>query len=84
MAHRLGRPAAEVAAIALPESAAAIARKKDGARGGDEREKLRLAFLDLGAPGELRQARAELGQARIARDEYYATIPTVLLLALRS
>ncbi|MCC6292093.1 MAG: DUF1553 domain-containing protein [Bryobacterales bacterium] len=77
-------PAAEVAAIALPESAAAIARKKDGARGGDEREKLRLAFLDLGAPGELRQARAELGQARIARDEYYATIPTVMVMTERA
>lgn len=77
-------PASEVAAIAVAESAAMIAHKKEAARDEAEREKLWLAFLDLGAPGELRQARAALGQARIARDAYNATIPTVMVMQERA
>ena len=74
--------AGEVAAVALAEPVAAIARKKN--RSEAEREKLRLAFLEWGAPEELREARALLGQARIARDEYYATIPTVMVMEERA
>ncbi|MBN8733656.1 MAG: DUF1553 domain-containing protein [Acidobacteria bacterium] len=74
--------ASEVAAVALAEPVSAIARKKE--RTAAEREKLRLAFLEWGAPEELREARALLGQARIARDEYYETIPTVMVMEERA
>jgi len=79
---RRAMAASEVAAVALAEPVAAIARKKE--RTEAEREKLRLAFLEWGAPEELREARALLGQARIARDEYDETIPTVMVMEERA
>jgi len=45
-----------------------------------EADKRRLAFLDRHLPPELKAARDEMRQARRERDEYFATIPTVMVM----
>jgi hypothetical protein len=76
--------AEEIAVVALETPLEAIAKKKPERRSEAEREKLRLAFLDLDAPPELQQARARLGQAQIERDAFYAKIPTVMVMEERA
>ena len=76
--------AAEVAAVALDTPLRSIAAKKQDQRTEAEREKLRLAFLDTAAPQTLQSARARLGEARLERDAFYMTIPTVMVMEERA
>src|SRR4051812_38983926 len=55
------------------EEAAALADHEDA--------KARLAFLETGAPAEIRRARAALEEARAERDALYDGIPTVMVMA---
>jgi hypothetical protein len=56
-----------------PEEAAAIA--------GVEQARLSLEFLETGAPENIREARRRLRSLRTARDKFYESIPTVMVMA---
>jgi hypothetical protein len=74
----------EIAAVALDTPLDQLAKIKQDRRTQDQREKLRLAFLDLAPPARLRDARDALETARRKRDEFCATIPTVMVMAERA
>jgi hypothetical protein len=71
----------EVAALTVPESIDAIARKKN--RTAAEAGKLRLCFDERFAPARITQARADLARAIGERDTFYKTIPTVMVMRER-
>jgi hypothetical protein len=74
----------EIAAIALPAALGELAGKTRDQRSKTEREKLRRAFLDLAPPPAFQEARAAHKEARSARDKFFETIPTVMVMAERS
>jgi hypothetical protein len=74
-------PAEEVGTLPLRATLNELAARK--MPGAAERRLLELAFLDLAAPAPLREAREELRLRRIARDDFYAKIPTVMVMTDR-
>jgi hypothetical protein len=46
-----------------------------------QQAKLNLAYLDIAAPKEVKQALAEVAKAQTERDTYYDSIPTVMIMA---
>ncbi|MBX5497279.1 MAG: DUF1553 domain-containing protein, partial [Bryobacteraceae bacterium] len=75
--------AEEAAVIALLDPPSALAQIPPGKRTKAQADKLRYAFLDLAAPEKIREARARLARLRAARDGYYSTIPTVMVMKER-
>ncbi len=71
----------EVAALALPESLSRIAAVPPAARSAAERAKLHLAFLATGASPVARALLDNIAQAQAKRDDFYASIPTVMVMA---
>jgi hypothetical protein len=70
----------EAAVVAVPDSIAAIARLEPDKRTAAQGDKLRVWFEKNAASDEVKQARQALLAARKARDEYAATIPTVMVM----
>jgi len=69
----------EAAAVSVRESIAKLAALPERTRA--QQAKLDLAYLDLAAPPEIRQALAELGKSQIERDTFFDSIPTVMTMA---
>ncbi len=60
----------------IPEIASIAPAKRTPA----ETNKLTFCFLDQYAPEDVQESRLQLAEAQKARDEYYATIPTVMVM----
>ncbi len=73
----------EIAALSAHETPAAIARIDRGKRTAGQQRKLDLCFLDRHLPAELASARKEILEAKSERDKYYASLPTVMVMAER-
>jgi hypothetical protein len=69
----------EAAAVSVREPIAKLAALPRRTR--TQQAKLDLAYLDLAAPPEIRQALAELAKAQLERDTFYDSIPTVMTMA---
>ncbi|HEV1285901.1 MAG TPA: DUF1553 domain-containing protein [Bryobacteraceae bacterium] len=69
----------EAAAVSVREPIAKLAALPRRSR--IQQAKLDLAYLDLAAPPEIRQAFAELAKAQIERDTFFDSIPTVMTMA---
>jgi hypothetical protein len=69
----------EAAAVSVRESTATLVVLPQRTRA--QQAKLDLAYLELAAPPEIRQALAELTKAQIERDTFFDTIPTVMTMA---
>jgi hypothetical protein len=69
----------EAAAVSVREPIAKLVALPQRTR--RQQAKLDLAYLDLAAPPEIRQALAELAKAQIERDTYHDSIPTVMTMA---
>jgi hypothetical protein len=72
--------AAEVGVLASPTPVDEIARKPAEARSAAERDKIRDYFLEHGAPPAIADVWKGLLAARAARDEYYESLPTVMVM----
>ncbi|HYP12497.1 MAG TPA: DUF1553 domain-containing protein, partial [Bryobacteraceae bacterium] len=73
----------EVAALTDRESLDAIARKPGGKRSKGNLAKLRLAFLERYSPTSVQRARAELTERTRERDQFLATVPTLMVMRER-
>jgi len=71
----------EVAALGARRSLAAIAATAAGKRSLAESEKLEAAFWEHGASADAREARLAVADAQEARDDYYGSIPTVMVMS---
>jgi hypothetical protein len=71
----------EAAVIPLRESLKQIAAMSPETRSKAQADKLRFAFLELRAPKDVRRARSQLLAARRERERFYASIPTVMVMA---
>ncbi len=69
----------EAAAVSVREPIAKLAALSQRTKA--QQAKLDLAYLDLAAPQEIKQALAEIGKAQLARDTFYDSIPTVMTMA---
>src|ERR1700722_20357350 len=69
----------EAAAVSVREPVAKLAALQQ--RTKSQQAKLDLAYLDLGAPREIKQALADIGEAQHERDTFYDSIPTVMTMA---
>ncbi|MCC6585754.1 MAG: DUF1553 domain-containing protein [Bryobacterales bacterium] len=70
----------EIAAVALQDRLAGIARLPAQQRSPAQRAKLRLAFLDAYLPPEAKAAKTRIEEAEIARAKYWNRIPTVMVM----
>jgi Protein of unknown function (DUF1553)/Protein of unknown function (DUF1549)/Concanavalin A-like lectin/glucanases superfamily/Planctomycete cytochrome C len=71
----------EAVAIAARESVAQIAAIPAAQRTRAQTEKMRLAFLETGAPADVKTARATLETLRDGREKFYESIPTVMIMS---
>ncbi len=71
----------QAAVLALRDSIHAIAATPPAARSKAQADKLRFCFVEKAAPKEIRQARLELEMDRKLRENFYASIPTVMVMA---
>ena len=70
---------AEVRALSVSESVAAIARSPH--RSQAQSDKLALCFLEQWAPQQIKEAEAAAIRAKAERDRYYDSLPTVMVMA---
>ena len=70
----------QTAIIPLRQSIHEIAAIAPEARTKAQADKLRFAFLDSAAPKDIRRAREELAAARKERQQYWDSIPTVMVM----
>ena len=70
----------QAAIIPLRQSIHQIAGIAPEARTKAQADKLRFAFLDSAAPKDIRRAREELAAARKERQQYWDSIPTVMVM----
>jgi hypothetical protein len=70
----------EAAVVATPDTISSIAKLPPEKRTAAQRNKLRTWFEENAAPADVKGARRALTAARKARDEYAATIPTVMVM----
>jgi len=68
----------EAAALSVAEP---ISRIPAAGRTKAQQAKLDLAFLETAAPKDIRETRAELAKLQAARDKFYDSIPTVMVMA---
>jgi hypothetical protein len=71
----------QAAVIPLRKSIHEIAAMSPEARGKPEADKLRFAFLEKSPPKEIRRAQEELLAARRERQQFWDSIPTVMVMA---
>ncbi len=71
----------EAAGLAETSTSAEIAALPAARRSRGQRAKLELAFLDSAAAAEFRDPRGALDRAQTERDQYYDSIPTVMIMA---
>ncbi len=76
-------PPPEIAALACSDSLAAIARLPARERTAAERDKLFWAFLDTGAPPEIRQAWRRLNELKEQKRKLEENFPTVMVMRER-
>jgi hypothetical protein len=69
----------EAAAVSVREPLAKLATLQQRTKA--QQAKLDLAYLDLAAPREIKQALADIGEAQHERDTFYDSIPTVMTMA---
>ena len=76
------RPLSEqqVAVVAVGETPREIARIPARQRTAAQHTKLRWAFLDTAAPAEIRSAWQDLERLRLVREDFVATLPTVMVM----
>jgi uncharacterized protein DUF1553/uncharacterized protein DUF1549/concanavalin A-like lectin/glucanase superfamily protein/cytochrome c len=79
--YRIALTPEQVAAIPLQRSIHEIAALRPETRTKAESDKLRFAFLDRAAPKEIRRARDELRTVQKARQQFWESIPTVMVMA---
>ena len=70
----------EASVLPVPESVAEIASIPPSKRTPAQTNKLAYCFLDQYAPAAVRESRLQLAEARRARDQYDASIPTVMVM----
>ncbi len=70
----------EVQVVATARPIGEIAKLKESERSRPESAKLRLAFLNEGAPLRIRAAWRQMREARSARDAYLESTPTVMVM----
>ncbi len=73
-------PAAEARALASTATLGALAAIAPAERSAAQRDKLRGAFLALGASRGIRKARLAVREARRRRDAFLDTVPTVMVM----
>ena len=73
-------PAAEARALASTATLGALAAIAPAERSAAQRDKLRGAFLALGASPSIRKARLAVREARRRRDAFLDTVPTVMVM----
>jgi len=69
----------EAAAVSVNEPIAKLASLPQCTKA--QQSKLNLAYLEIAAPKEVKQALAEIAKAQIERDIFYDSIPTVMTMA---
>ncbi|MBK9171223.1 MAG: DUF1553 domain-containing protein [Bryobacterales bacterium] len=74
---------AEAAVLALLDPVREIAARPAAQRSAVQADKLRMCFLDRGAPKDIRLLRARLALAEAQRKLYHDQIPTVMVMAER-
>ena len=74
---------AEVATLPLEGPLNAVAAKPEASRTNAEKDKLRYCYVEGRAPAKILKARSDWETAKVERDKYYATIPTVMVMAER-
>ena len=70
----------EASTLPLLETLGSLVRIPESQRSEPQRQKLRLAFLDLAAPPEVRDALASVLKERKEWRKYYDSIPTVMVM----
>jgi hypothetical protein len=70
----------EVGALTVRESVDSIARMKTSSRTTAQNDKLRLCFLETGAPADVKTTLASLRSARTDRSKFLETIPSVMVM----
>jgi hypothetical protein len=70
----------EVSVVAVPQSLSEILKELPASRTPAQRSKLRLCFLERYAPPRIQSARAGLAAVSKARDAFYDSIPTVMVM----
>jgi len=70
----------EAAAIATKQTIIEIAAIQAAQRNHAQQEKLALSYLSGPAPEKIKRAEAELAAATVARDAFYESIPTVMVM----
>jgi hypothetical protein len=71
----------EIAVLIEPQSISQIAAMPAAERTGPQRDKLAFCFLATAAPDAVRKLRETLGTEQAAREKFYASIPTVMIMA---
>ena len=72
--------ASEAAVLAVPETPAEIAALAPDQRAPAQRLKLRWAYLEHAAPKQISAAWKDLRDLRLEREEFIATLPTVMVM----
>jgi hypothetical protein len=70
----------QAAVLALRESVQAIAAIPPAERSKPQADKLRFCFVEKAAPKDIRQARLELDVYRKQRENFYESIPTLMVM----
>lgn len=70
----------EIQALQLSESIQEISNKMPAQRTEAELAKLRLCFLETAAPKKVHDAQARMEAARLERDQFNASLPTVMVM----
>ena len=78
--YRIALSPEQAATIPLRQSIHEIAAMPPEARSKAQADKLRFAFLDYAAPKDIRRVRDELAAARKERQQYWDSIPTVMVM----
>ncbi len=72
---------AEAAVIPVLQSVPEVAAIPPSARTKGQQDKLRMSFLETGAPKRYRKIRAQLEALSKEREKFYATVPTVMVMS---
>lgn len=78
--YRVALTADQAATIPLRQSIHEIAAMAPESRSKAQRDKLRFAFLEQGAPKDIRRAHDELAAAHKERQQFWDSIPTVMVM----
>jgi hypothetical protein len=79
--YNIALSAEQAATVPVRESIREIAAMPAEARKPAQQDKLRFCFLERGAPPQIRRAQAELLVVRKMREQFYDSIPTVMVMA---